>query len=69
MPKEMTSGDSRLGVSSAEKAGNPPPTLRRHPDVELNSNFVFGPDARFSRRRDPEIGLLHDRLPDISTVL
>ena len=43
--------------------------LRRQPDVELNSYFVFGSDARFSGRLDPEIGLLHDDLAGVPAVL
>src|ERR1700756_4431807 len=43
--------------------------LRCEPDVELNSNFVFGLDARFSRRLDPEISLLHDGLAGVAAFL
>jgi hypothetical protein len=43
--------------------------LRCQPHVELNSNFVFGLDARFSRRLDPEISLLHDGLAGVAAVL
>ena len=43
--------------------------LRCQPHVELNSNFVFGLDARFSRRLDPEISLLHRGLAGVAAVL
>jgi hypothetical protein len=47
----------------------PPRVLRRQPDVELNCNFVFGSDARFSGRLDPVVGLLHDGLARVTAVL
>jgi hypothetical protein len=43
--------------------------LRPQPDVELHSYFVFGSDARFSGRLDPDIGLLHDGLAGVPAIL
>src|ERR1700732_4082164 len=54
---------------SSISAGRAPRVLRRQPHVELYSNFVFGSDARFSGRLDPEVSLLHDGLAGVTAVL
>lgn len=51
------------------RAGRSPRVLRRQPDVELNSNLVFGSDARFSGRLDPVVDLLHNGLARVTAVL
>ena len=43
--------------------------LRRQQHVELNSNFVFRPDARHSGRFDPEVGKFHGRVAGVVAVL
>jgi hypothetical protein len=43
--------------------------LRLQPNVEFNSDFVFGSDARFSGGRDPEVGLLHGGLAGSLAIL
>jgi transposase len=39
------------------------------PNVELNSDFIFGSDARFSGGRDPEVGLLHGGVAGVLATL
>src|SRR5271154_7611435 len=46
-----------------------PGILRRQSHVELNSNFVFGPDAHFTGRLDTEVGLFHGGLAGATPVL
>jgi hypothetical protein len=53
---------------SSISAGRVPRILRYQPDVKLNFNFVFGSDASFSRRLDPEVSLLHDGLAGVTAV-
>jgi len=36
--------------------------------VELNSNFIFRSNACFSRRLDPEVGLLDEGLAGVTAV-
>jgi hypothetical protein len=36
--------------------------------VELNSNFMFRSNTCFSRRLDPEVGLLHEGLAGVTAV-
>ncbi len=38
------------------------------PNIELNSDFVFGSDAGFSGRRHPEVGLLHGGLAGVLAI-
>jgi hypothetical protein len=59
----LINGWSSISVSRA------PGLLRRQPDVEFNSNLVFGSDTRFSGGRDPEVGLLHGGVTGVTAVL
>jgi hypothetical protein len=43
--------------------------LRRQPDIEFNFHFVFGSNAGFSRRLDPEISQFHGGLAGVAAVL
>ena len=38
-------------------------------NVELNSDFIFGSDARFTGGRDPEVGLLYGGLAGVLAIL
>src|SRR5450755_3318393 len=39
------------------------------PYIELNSDFIFGSDARFSWGRDPEVGLLDVGLTSVLPII
>src|SRR5208283_237716 len=55
--------------TSSPRYGTLLASYRRWPHVELNSNFVFGFDARFSGRLDPEVGLFHGGRAGVTVVL
>jgi hypothetical protein len=42
---------------------------RHQPDIEFNFNFVFGSNARFAGRLDPEVSQFHCGLARVAPVL
>jgi hypothetical protein len=66
---ESSSGRSVGAARRLLRFVRAPCVLRNQTHIELNLNFVFGLDAQFTGRLDPEVGLFHLGLACVVAIL